>query len=61
MVATVFAITIVGAAIGKRGYDLLAAVELGLLATILARALRWRGKLPQPQNPESRSDSRLTP
>lgn len=42
VVAFVFAVTIVGAAIGEWGYYLFAsAVELGLLAAIITLALRW--------------------
>lgn len=42
VVAFILAVTIVGAAIGEWGYYLLAsAVELGLLAVIVALALRW--------------------
>lgn len=42
VVAVVFAVTIVGAAIGEWGYYLFAsAVEFGLLAAIFTLALRW--------------------
>ncbi|WP_111721257.1 DUF6326 family protein [Homoserinimonas sp. OAct 916] len=42
VVALIFAVTIVGAAIGEWGYYLFAsAVELGLLAAIVTLALRW--------------------
>lgn len=42
VVAVVFAVTIVGAAIGEWGYYLFAsAVELGLLAAIFTLALKW--------------------
>ncbi|WP_396667658.1 DUF6326 family protein [Microbacterium sp. R86528] len=43
IVAALFAITIVGAAIGEWGYYLVASgVEVGLLATIVVLATRWR-------------------
>lgn len=42
VVSVVFAVTIVGAAIGEWGYYLFAsAIELGLLAVIFVLALRW--------------------
>ncbi len=47
VIAAVFAVTIVGAAIGEWSYYLLAsAVELGLLATIVTLALRWTTTTP---------------
>ena len=42
LIAVIFAVTIVGAAIGEWGYYLFAsAVELGLLAAIVTLALKW--------------------
>ncbi|MEV8268494.1 DUF6326 family protein [Microbacterium sp. NPDC076911] len=43
IVAALFAITIVGAAIGEWGYYLVASgVELGLLAVVIVLAARWQ-------------------
>ena len=49
VVPLVFAVTIVGAAIGEWGYYLLAsAVELGLLAIIVTLAVKWAAPISQP-------------
>lgn len=48
IVALIFALTIVGAAIGEWGYYLFASVvELGLLATIVTLAFKWTQPKPQ--------------
>lgn len=49
VVAAIFAVTIVGAAIGEWAYYLLASVvELGLLAAIVVLSLKWTAAKMQP-------------
>ena len=44
IVAVIFAITIIGSAVGEWGYYLIAsAVEIGLLTVIVVLAVKWRG------------------